>query len=104
MLPLEAESDRVCGNKLSVYVFVIHRAEFQLDSNTGSGNRRTCRLTLVPDRGAELPAACAGALVGRVAWFAELRASLVILQGAHSLVCIAETEERGCGTHAPHEK
>lgn len=66
------------------------KKHFKLDFNTG--NRRTCRLALIPVRAAELPSTGAGALVGRVAWFTELGAALVLLQGAQSLVCMVETE------------
>lgn len=67
-------------------------------------NGRTCTLTLVPVCAAELPSTGAGALVGRVAWFAELAAALALFQGAQSLVCIVETEGEGCSTRTPNEK
>lgn len=66
---------------------------FELGSNTGS-NRRTCRLTLIPGRAAELPSARAGALIGRVARFAELGAPRLVLPGAQSLVCMAKNKKK----------
>lgn len=92
--------------KVQAKLLVIYRADMyaaagkQLEFNTGN----TCRLALVPVRAAELPSLCAGALVGRVAWFTELGAAFVLFQGAQSLVCIVETERDGCSTHTPNGK
>ncbi len=75
----------------------IKNTRFNFSCSFNSGNRRTCRLTLIPVS-AQLPSSGAGALEGRVAWLTELGAALVFFQGAQSLVCVAETEGESCNT------
>lgn len=60
-------------------------------------DRRTLRHTLFLVC-VELPPTGAGAFVGYVAWFTELRAALVLFQSAQSLVCIVKTKWKACRT------
>lgn len=68
-------------------------------------NTLTCRLTRILLGPAELPPTGAGTLVGSVAWFTELGAALVLLQGAQRHICTVETDRRGLQhLHKPDEK